>query len=130
MTPEMRLYSIRRYIDRMQQSTLPQKVNLSEHRLLLALAIARQGRSAEALKLAEPELRFHRDLLKGGSEDLTQHLQLARALLVVALASPPQRKELLAEAGKVMDGLPAEMAKRKPVAQLRGWIAQEAAKRS
>jgi hypothetical protein len=109
---------------------LPDKLFASEFRIWLASAIARQGRYAEAKATIEPELKFHRELVAGGSEDTTQHVQLARALLAMAYASPGESRAYLDEARGVLDKLPAEVKKRKTVTQLRGWIAEESAKRS
>ena len=106
--------------------SLADKANMSEHRLLLAQAIARQGRQADAAKLVAPELEFNRNLVQRGSEDLRQHAVLARALLASAQSAAAERKAHLAEAAKIVDGFPAEMTRRKTIVRLRSEIADEA----
>lgn len=107
------------------------KLDGSFERVTLALAVARQGRNAEAAKLVDPEIRFHRELLAGGSEDFHfQHVALARALYAGALASPGEARALLAEAAAILDRLPGEMRRRRSIEDLRAWIGAEMAKRS
>ena len=103
---------------------LKEKVALSDHRIFLAIFVARQGRRAEAVKLIEPELKFQREVVAGGSDDLLQHAMLARAQYAAALASPASAAPLLREAAAIIDGFPAEMKRRKSIAPLRGWIAK------
>ena len=112
-------------LEKLPAPTTGDKVFLSDHRVLLALAIARQGRLDEARKVNDPELKFQRELVARGSEDLGQHVMYARSLLAAALSSPAARQENLAEAAKVIDRMPAEMKQRKTVALLRGWIAEQ-----
>jgi hypothetical protein len=117
------------YLGKNPAHNTQEKVNLSEHRVQLAAAIARQGRPADAKVMIEPEVRYHRDLVAAGSEDANQHVLLAQALLVAAYASPKSEgRAYLDEATRIVEKLPAEMRKRRSVAQLRGWI--EEAKRS
>ena len=102
------------------------KLDASYERVLLALTVARQGRNAEALKIVEPELKWHRELVSRGSEDLYfQRTLLARAQLAAALASPDKAPALLAEAAAIMDGLPKTMTRLKTIALLRSSIAEE-----
>jgi len=106
-----------------------EKLDTSEMRILLGMAVARQGRLDEARKLLEPDLRQHRQWLKGGSDDRGQHLLLAYALLGAAVATPEQSRELLEEASAILKRLPPEMSRLKSVARLRGWINLEMGKR-
>jgi tetratricopeptide (TPR) repeat protein len=105
------------------------RLEMSEVRTYLALALARNGEGAEAVKIAEAEGRMFRELIEGGSEDMTHRVSLARALLAVAFAQPSRKAALLAEARAAIEKTPAEMQRLASVAQLKGWIA-EAAKRS
>ena len=59
---------------------------------------------------------------------MLQHESLARALYAAALANPGQAGALLAEANRVLDGMPKEMARRHNHKELRGWIAEGARK--
>jgi hypothetical protein len=113
-------------LERLPIVTILDKVNVSEHRVLLAQAVARQARAAEAAKLVEPELAFNRDLVKRGSEDLRQHALLAQAVFVSALSLPPERRARITESAKMLQALPAEMTKQSDVARLRAEIAEEA----
>jgi hypothetical protein len=125
---------MRRALESMERNPAPEtydKIELSGHRILLAAAIARQGRAVDAKALVEPELKFHRDLAARGSEDVGQHESLATALLVMAYASPrPLAHAYANEAAGILDKLPAEERKRKTVMQIRAWVAEEAAKAS
>jgi tetratricopeptide (TPR) repeat protein len=100
------------------------------YQMLLAAALARQGRLPEARSTIEPALALHRRLMAQGTEDLTEHLSWATTLYVAALADPAQSAKYLAEAQKVVAAFPPEMAKRHSVAVVRGWIAAEKSKRS
>jgi hypothetical protein len=101
----------------------------SEHSVLIALALARQGKREEAFALLEPEIKFQRELLAQGSEDLNQHLVLASAHFAAALSSPAAARTHLREAAVIVDRLPPEMLRLRSVAQWRAWIAEEKAKR-
>jgi tetratricopeptide (TPR) repeat protein len=102
------------------------KVVRSESRIFLAATIARQGRQAEAKAMIEPELKFQRELVTRGSDDVRQHVLVAEALLAAAYASSPgEAKPYLKEAAGILDKLPPEAKKRKTVSQLRGWITDE-----
>jgi tetratricopeptide (TPR) repeat protein len=103
---------------------------LAELESYRALSLARAGRGEEAAKLAETQIKFMRDLISRGSEDLQTHgMSLARASLALGIASPARSRAALAEAAAIMDAFPAEMKRLRTVTQLRGWIAEEAAKR-
>jgi tetratricopeptide (TPR) repeat protein len=95
----------------------------------LALALARQGQLNEARAAVEPALAFHRQLRVAGSEDADQQLQLATSLYVAALANPSQAAGLLPEAARIVSELPREAPKRRDAIRLRGWIAEEMARR-
>jgi tetratricopeptide (TPR) repeat protein len=103
-------------------------LDLAATQTVLALALARQGRLNEARQAVEPALGFHRSLLARGSEDIDQHVQLALSLYAAALASPAQAPGLVAEAKRIVDALPPEALRRKPIARVREWIVAEGGK--
>ncbi len=107
-----------------------EKFDASELAVLLPLSLARQGKLEEARKLVEPELRAHRQWIKGGSDDRLQHIQFAEGLLAAAIATPGQSRQLLEEASAILTKLPTEMHRLKSVARLRGWINLELVKRT
>jgi len=114
------------YLGKNPVTSIQEKINLSEHRIQLAAAIARQGRQAEAKAMIEPEVRFQRELVAAGSDDANQKVLLALALLVDAYAGPGGRgRPQLEEAVRTIEKLPPQMHKRRSVTQLRGWIAEE-----
>jgi hypothetical protein len=75
----------------------------------LGLALARQGRAAEALEVSNPVIKFQRELAAQNHGDQWQHVELAAALYVRALADPPARASLLHEAAALVDSVPAPM---------------------
>jgi tetratricopeptide (TPR) repeat protein len=91
----------------------------------LAMVLARRERLAQAREAVEPALALHRKLHAAGSEDLNQHLEFARALYAAALATPLQAPSLLQEGARILDAFPPEAARRKSVALVRNWIAEE-----
>ncbi len=99
-------------------------------RTLLALSLARQGRTGEAREAIAPVVKGQRELMARQKEDRTQHFDLAFALYAAALADPGQRESLLAEATAILEGLPPAMGRSKTGALLRGWIAEERGRRS
>ena len=90
---------------------------------------ARLGRPTEAQQIIEPILKFHRGLYARGHDDLSQHLQLARALYVSALASPGQKLAQLVEAAAIIDRMPPMMKQLKSTSLIRNDIAEETKKR-
>jgi tetratricopeptide (TPR) repeat protein len=118
----------RRAVEHMEKS-VPRNVNeLVTHRQMrgvLAYAIARQGRHEEAAKIVEGDLRYLRDLVARGSDDLGIQFAFAQTLFVAAVATPSAARPLLTEAAGRIDGMPRDMTRRKSVMQLRGWIAEE-----
>jgi len=114
------------HFKRLPISTLLDKAFASDHQILLALSIARQGRGDEAAKLVAPELAFQRGLHAKGSEDVRQHFMLAEAILAMGLAVPSERAARVAEAAKILDGFPAEARQHRTVVRLRAEIAEEA----
>jgi AAA+ ATPase superfamily predicted ATPase len=75
----------------------------------LAMAIARQGRAAEAAAIIAPVVKFQRELAARNRGDQWQGLELAVALYAQALTDKQQGPALLREAVAKIDALPASM---------------------
>ncbi|MDH5263629.1 MAG: hypothetical protein OEX21_02645, partial [Betaproteobacteria bacterium] len=101
----------------------------SEAPILLATALARQGRLVDARQQLDPVLKLHRELRSRGSDNLVQHVLMAGALYAAALASPADAPARLAEAAAIIDAFPAEMKRRRTVSAVRELIAQEMKRR-
>ena len=65
----------------------------------LALALARQGRGAQALEVIDPVVKLHRELAARNHGDQWQHVELASALYVQALCDPARRVGAAARGG-------------------------------
>jgi tetratricopeptide (TPR) repeat protein len=83
--------------------------DLAEKSTWLAMAIARQGRIAEAAQVIAPVVEFHRELAAKNRGDQWQHVELAAALYAQALTDTTHRADLLREAAAKIDALPATM---------------------
>jgi tetratricopeptide (TPR) repeat protein len=75
----------------------------------LALALARQGRAAQALEVINPVVKLQRELAARNHGDQWQQLELASALYVEALCDPVRRAALLKEAATLVNSVPAAM---------------------
>ncbi|MSU50426.1 MAG: hypothetical protein EXS37_15305 [Opitutus sp.] len=81
---------------------------------LLALAVARQSRGAEALTVVDPALRIYRDLRAKDADGVDFRQDFAFALYVQAMARADdadgraQRRAALDEAATLLDGLSDE----------------------
>jgi hypothetical protein len=84
----------------------------------LAMALARQGRRDEALKVIAPMVQFQRGLAAKNHGDRWQPLELAGALYAEALAEPGKRAALLREAAALTLNLAPEM---RPLSDVRQW---------
>lgn len=109
---------------------LDDEQTVAYYQIILAIALAREGKLVEARSTLEPALVLYRKLMARGTEDLTVHQSWAMALYASALANPAQAAALLTEAQRVLAPLPPGMTKRHTVTVLRDWIAEEKAKRS
>lgn len=78
-------------------------------RVRLALALARQGKLAEANATLRPVLDFFALPAVRTSDSVLLNAEHARALFAAALANPSRRGELLAEARSLFDVLPADL---------------------
>ncbi len=85
---------------------IPDKRDLGEIATWLAMALVREGRTAEAAKIIAPYVKIQRELAAKNHGDQWLPLELASALYAEALADPKQRDALLREAGTLVAGLP------------------------
>jgi tetratricopeptide (TPR) repeat protein len=96
----------------------------NDDQILAAMIAARLGHREEGQRIIAPALAFHRALFARGNDDLTQHVQLARALYAFALANPVRRSPELAQAAAIIDRLPQPMRDLISTRRLRAWIAE------
>ncbi len=104
---------------------LDDQVTVNGGNVMLAMAMARNGKAAEAARLLEPALKFFRDLQARGSDDQYQRFGLAQGLYAMALADPPHAPALLAEANSTLDRLTGDFPRRWSVQLQRRMIAEE-----
>jgi tetratricopeptide (TPR) repeat protein len=118
-------HSIRLGIDARQkwpaQSTSDQR-DLANLQIWLALTLARQGHSAEALKVLQPILKFQRELAARNHGDRWQPVELASALYAEALADKTHSADNLREAATLLDAVPAELRSMRMVRQWRDGV--------
>jgi hypothetical protein len=117
------------YRRHLPKRTLQDQLEADDDLILAALIAVRLERPAEAQQIIEPVVKFHQGLNTRDHDDLLQHVQLAQALYVSALATPGQRAAQLTEAASLIDGLPPMMRRRISVALWRDRIAEELKKR-
>jgi tetratricopeptide (TPR) repeat protein len=84
----------------------------------LAMAVAAQGRTAEAQPLIAPAVKYHRDLAAKNRGDQWQYVELASALYAQSLTDKTHGAALLHDAAARLDALPAAM---KPMHDVRLW---------
>jgi conflict system STAND superfamily ATPase len=75
----------------------------------LAMALAREGRRAEAAKTIAPVVSFERGLAARNHGDMQVSVDLAAALYVTALTDAANRAALLHEASGLLTALPSEL---------------------
>jgi hypothetical protein len=88
----------------------------------LAMAISRQGRTAEAAQVIAPVVTFQRELAAKNHGDYWQTVEFAAALYAQALNDPQHSSLLLREAAAKIDALPAAMRELHDVRLWRGLI--------
>ncbi|MGE0356406.1 MAG: hypothetical protein AB7P08_05760 [Burkholderiales bacterium] len=91
---------------------------------LLAAAVAKQGRLAEAREILRPALKHNRDQFARRHDSALQRFELAQAVVVAALAEPERRSALLAEASALLDSIPPALSAWKTGQRLRAEIAK------
>jgi tetratricopeptide (TPR) repeat protein len=84
----------------------------------LGMAVARQGRLAEAEKIIAPSVKFHRDLDTKNHGDQWQHVEFASALYAESLVDKARSAALLREAAAKLDALPPAM---RPLHDVKLW---------
>ena len=105
--------------------TLSDQRDAGEQTVLAAMIAARLGRQAEAQRLLEPVLELHRGLYaRKDNEDLTEHVEYARALYASAIAGSPKKVAELRQAAALIDQLPPAMRGLISLSRLRAWIAE------
>jgi hypothetical protein len=106
-------------------SDLDPQDEVSRSTLMLAHALARQGRLADAGDLARTEVDRYRDKQEAGAKGVSHRTDLAYALYVTALteAGSARRAALLGEATELLRGLPAPVQQFADVRALAAWIA-------
>jgi hypothetical protein len=92
--------------------------DLGELSTWLSMAVARQGRIAEAAGIIAPVVKFQRELAARNRGDVWQTVELAAALYAQSLTDKQQAPALLREAGAKIDSLPATM---RPLHDVRLW---------
>jgi tetratricopeptide (TPR) repeat protein len=103
----------------------------SRARVVLAHAIARQGRGDEARKLVQPVLERYRGEQKRGASGTSFQRDLAYALYVSAIVQAndasgrARRDATLAEATRVLGGMSLEARHLADVREVAGWIAAD-----
>ncbi len=124
---------IKRALDtwrRVPKRTLQEERDASDVQILAAMIAARQENYSEAQQIIAPVVKFHRGLYARGNDDLGQHVQLAQALYVSALAAASQKTSAqLTEAAVILDRLPPAMRRQISVTLWRDRIAEEQKKR-
>jgi tetratricopeptide (TPR) repeat protein len=80
--------------------------NLKELSTWLTMALAKQGKLAEAAKEIAPVVRYQRELKAHNHGDVWQPTELAAALYAQALTDPGRRAPLLTEAAALLDATP------------------------
>jgi tetratricopeptide (TPR) repeat protein len=75
----------------------------------LAMAVARQGRLAEAAQIIAPAVDYQRQLSRHNHGDQWLPIELAQGLYAQALSEPARREALLHEAASLLDSAPAEI---------------------
>ena len=106
------------------QSVDDQRV-LGSATIWLSMAVARQGRAAEAAELNIPVVKFERGLAARNRGDAWVPVELASALYAQALTDRAQAPALLREASALLDAVPAEMRNIHDVRIWRELIAAE-----
>jgi tetratricopeptide (TPR) repeat protein len=92
---------------------------------LLAMALAREGRAADAQRVITQVVKFHRELAARNHGDEFQHVELASALYAQALADKHLRPALLKEADALVSALPAQIRDLRSVRLWRDRIREE-----
>ena len=106
--------------DRRQWSTAAtqDQRDMAEVSTWLAMSRAKQGKLADAMGEIGPVVKLQRELSVRNHGDVWQPTELAAALYAQALADPPHRATLLAEATALLDAAAPTL---KPLREIRRW---------
>jgi tetratricopeptide (TPR) repeat protein len=117
------------YRKQLPKRTLQDERDASNERMMLALILAPLERRAEAWKMIEPDVAFHRTLLARGGDDMVQRLEVANVLYIAALVQPAEAashaRGLLGESMALLDALPAQLKQHRVTRELRERVAAE-----
>jgi tetratricopeptide (TPR) repeat protein len=102
---------------------IPDQRDLGEVSTWLAMALAHQGKRAEAAQLIAPVVKFQRELAARNRGDQWLPVELASALYAQALAEPKALSGLLQEAAKLLDSTTPALHNLHDVRQWRERIA-------
>ncbi len=102
---------------------IPDRRDLGEVTTWLAMAVARQGRLAEAANLIRPVVQFRRELAAKNHGDQWVPVDLASALYAQALTEPAHAAELLRQSAALLDSPVAAVRDLNDVRQWRRWVA-------
>ena len=97
-------------------------------RTILAIALARQGKTTEANATLQPTLAFFASPIVKRSDDVTLKAHHANAMFAAALANASDRVRRLEEAARTYDAMPPAMRRFKEYALIRDEIAKEMTK--
>ncbi|HUY84874.1 MAG TPA: hypothetical protein VMU86_09865, partial [Steroidobacteraceae bacterium] len=103
--------------------TIDDRRSLGRTSTWLALALAREGRAAEAAAVIAPVVAFQRGLAARNHGDEWQPVEFAAALYAEALAEPRGRGPGLREATALLERVPAQIRATHDVRLWRRWIA-------
>jgi tetratricopeptide (TPR) repeat protein len=118
------------YQQKSPDRTLDRQRDVAQSQILLAMILARQGRTTEAQQAVAPALKLHRELhARKDNEDLTQPIELAQALLAAAMTGDGRDAASLTEAAALLDRLPPSLRQLRSTQLLRKMIADEQAGR-
>ncbi len=96
--------------------------NLKELSTWLTMALAKQGKLAEAAQVIAPVVRYQRELKAHNHGDVWQPAELAAALYAQALIDPGRRAPLLNEAAALLDATPPTLRGLHDIRLWRGLI--------
>jgi len=108
--------------------SLGDKRDMAEISTWLAMALARQGKLAEAAKVANPVASFEQGLLARDHGDVWVPYELACGLYAQSLTDPRQSTALLARAASMLDRLPPVLQRLHDVKQWRQMIGEQQAR--
>jgi tetratricopeptide (TPR) repeat protein len=109
---------------RQTNPTLGDQRRTHEARVRLALALARQGKTAEGTEILRPALQFFELPAVRRSDSVLLRGLHARTLLAAALLTPASRSNLLARATQQLEAMPPIVQQLRDVVRLRGEIDQ------